>query len=46
VRVISFIGGLMLIEPGLITDIIGIVILVGLYFIQRNKSNAQKNPAT
>lgn len=46
VRVISFIGGLMLIEPGLITDIIGIVILVGLYFIQRNKANAQKNPAT
>jgi len=45
-RVISFIGGLMLIEPGLVTDILGIVILVGLYFFQRNKANAQKNPAT
>ncbi|MCP6658197.1 hypothetical protein NL521_30140, partial [Klebsiella pneumoniae] len=41
VRVISFIGGLMLIEPGLVTDILGIVILIGLYFFQRNKANAQ-----
>ena len=42
VRVISFIGGLLLIEPGLVTSIIGAVILIGIYFIQSNKSTAQK----
>lgn len=45
VRIISLVGGLMLIEPGLVTDIVGIAILIGVYLIQRNKSAAQKKIA-
>ncbi|MPN01078.1 hypothetical protein SDC9_148278 [bioreactor metagenome] len=35
----------MLIDPGLITDIIGIVILVGVFIIQRSKAASKKNLA-
>lgn len=46
VRVMAFVGGLLLIDPGLVTDLIGIAILVGIFFIQRNKAaNAKKNLA-
>jgi len=45
VRIISFIAGLMLIDPGLLTDVIGIVLLIGIYFIQSNKLNTQKKIA-
>lgn len=44
-RVLSFIGGLMLIDPGVITDVIGAVTLIGLYFIQRHKASVNKNLA-
>lgn len=40
-RVLAFIGGIMLIDPGFITDIIGIVILVGIYMVQRRKAAAR-----
>lgn len=37
VRIASFVAGLMLIDPGLMTDAIGATILVGIYFLQRRK---------
>ena len=43
VRIFAFAAGLMLIDPGMITDIAGIAILIAVYFVQRNKANAQKN---
>lgn len=42
-RVVAFIGGIMLIDPGLLTDVIGIAILVGIYFIQRRKASVKNN---
>ncbi|MBP2628656.1 MAG: C4-dicarboxylate transporter, partial [Firmicutes bacterium] len=45
VRIISFAAGLMLIEPGLLTSVIGIVLLIGIYFIQSKKGNTQKKIA-
>jgi len=44
-RVVAFVGGLMLIDPALLTSVIGLAILVGIYFIQRNKAAAKKNLA-
>ncbi len=37
VRIVSFMAGLMLIAPGLMTDVMGATILVGIYFLQRRK---------
>ena len=45
VRLAAFGAGLMLIDPGFITDIVGAVILIAIYFLQRNKSNSQKRLA-
>jgi TRAP-type uncharacterized transport system fused permease subunit len=41
-RLLFFIGGILLIDPGTMTDIIGIVILVATYFWQ--KQNKNKGP--
>jgi len=41
-RIISFAAGLMLIDPGIITDIAGAAILIAIYFVQHNKLNTQK----
>lgn len=38
VRIVSFAAGLMLIDPGTVTDIVGAVLLVGIYFLQRSKA--------
>lgn len=40
-RVASFAAGLMLIDPGLLTDAIGAAILVAIYFVQRNKGKSK-----
>ena len=45
VRILAFAAGLMLIDPGIITDIVGVVILIAVYFVQRNKVKIQKNLA-
>jgi len=45
VRIIAFVAGLMLIEPGLLTSVIGALILIGIYFLQVKKSNGQKEIA-
>ena len=37
IRIVSFIAGLMLIDPGLMTDVIGAATLIGVYFLQRRK---------
>ena len=39
-RIMFFIGGICMIDPGAITDIIGLVILGGLAFIQYRRKNA------
>ena len=41
VRIVSFMAGLMLIAPGLMTDVMGAAILVGIYFLQRRKLSAK-----
>lgn len=45
VRVVSFGAGLMLIDPGLLTDAIGAAILIGIYFLQRYKKRKQMESA-
>ena len=42
VRIVAFGAGLMLIDPGLLTDAIGAAILVGIYFLQRRKLRKQQ----
>ena len=42
VRIIAFCAGLLLIVPGTITDIIGIVLLIGIYMNQTKKLKAKK----
>ncbi len=37
-RILMFIGGLCLIEPGLLTDAIGLVLVGGVFFLQWTKS--------
>ena len=39
-RAVATIGALMLIKPGLDTDIIGIVVMAVLYFLQRKKASS------
>lgn len=45
VRIVSFGAGLMLIDPGLLTDAIGAAILVGIYFLQKYKLRKQQAQA-
>lgn len=37
-RIILFIGGLMLVNPGNLTNIIGLAILAGMYILQKNNT--------
>ena len=37
-----FIGGLLMIDPGTLTDIIGIIILGGVFVLQRRKKKAEQ----
>lgn len=37
-RILLVAGGLLLVDPGTVGDIIGIVILVGIYFMQKNRT--------
>ena len=41
-RIISFLAGLLLIDPGLLTDAIGVAILVAIFIIQRTKARKQR----
>ena len=38
-RIVLFFGGIMMIKPGLITDIVGIVIFVAILFLQKRRKN-------
>ena len=42
-RIISIIGGLLLIVPGIKTDIVGLIIVGTLYFWQRLQSRDRMN---
>jgi TRAP transporter 4TM/12TM fusion protein len=46
-RILFFVGGLLLIDPGFTTDLIGIVVLVAMYMWQKmqNKSDAAREKA-
>jgi len=46
VRIISFGAGLLLIDPGLLTTIIGAVLLIGIYFLQRHRYSKKLNMPT
>ncbi len=37
-RILLFAGGLMLVNPGMTTNIIGSAIMIGMYFLQKNRS--------
>lgn len=41
-RLLMFIGGLLMIDPGTLTDIIGIIILGGVFVLQRRKKKAEQ----
>lgn len=41
-RLLMFIGGLLMIDPGTLTDVIGLIILGGIFVLQRRKSKAEK----
>ncbi len=41
-RLLMFIGGLLMIDPGTLTDIIGIIILGGVFVLQRRKCKMEK----
>jgi TRAP-type uncharacterized transport system fused permease subunit len=41
-RVAFLIGGLLLVDPGAITDVIGIVILAMMYIYQKKKASNKK----
>ena len=40
-RLLMFVGGLLMIQPGLVTDLVGFVILVGIFLVQHRKSKAE-----
>ncbi len=41
-RILAFIGGLLMIDPGLVTDVIGIVLCAGVLLFQQIKYNKKK----
>jgi TRAP transporter 4TM/12TM fusion protein len=41
-RILAFIGGLLMIDPGLVTDIIGIVLCAGVFLFQQYKRKKGK----
>lgn len=45
-RIILFVGGLLLVTPGIETDLIGLVLAVGITFFQYKKSKAIKATTT
>ncbi len=41
-RILLFIGGLMLVNTGLVANIVGSAIMIGMYFIQKSKLKSNK----
>jgi UPF0716 family protein affecting phage T7 exclusion len=41
-RLVATAGALGLMIPGLMTDAVGVVVLAGVYFLQKKKADAEK----
>ena len=39
-RVVLFIGGLLMIQPGLVTDLVGFLLLTAVFFVQQRRTNS------
>ena len=40
-RLLMFVGGLLMIQPGLVTDMVGFLLLASVFFVQQRRSKAE-----
>lgn len=40
-RLLMFVGGLLMIQPGLVTDMVGFLLLAAVFFVQQRRSKAE-----